>query len=968
MLVAAGSLVLSGQQRVQRAKPPAAGVPVKKTELKIGKPYPDWVDWISAVPINQPDMFQFRWGTTETGVSVARWVITADKPYGAGGAIELKSGPLTPIPQAGKVAYFYIDFKLYLPKVGPQPPAVARYYVQVVPSAQGKDLAPSSTVLLTYTAAGPPQQFEEDMGMKTPTMAEAYLKKVWAAIEYDLKLQGQLSGVMSAPNLPAYQQFKTAAGLATIEVTEVTPTPTIYVSVPIPWLNDGTVAIGYHYFMYTVDPRTAQVDVHPQSDQFPPARDPFRIPVLRKTGDWANDGSYNTIPGDDPPHWTPILITSDAAKIADIHRQNQHYAHSPATTQQPKWLIDNVRAVVKTQDLTDRAMEPWQHVTLRGYVEDAGFPDGDLGGDHAIGYNVGDFTPLGPPCEMSDPDIFAGMDWDLTVRPDPAYRYLASDVRRTLKVEMEHFALGPYAYWPRTGQYVQTVGRWVTDNGHETYTEIHPAELYVSTDKVAENSYRYMVNVTGAWRGGEMQFVVNPPARPSPTAKLWYKVTKANGQEGYDRLDNCELIPEIRGAPGNPNHLLFRVRKTANATLVLHNTGVVGMTSERGMQAVVQVGWDETMASVQGTVRGPGGPAAGTQVFFRSVDGSTGWRQYPLDPQGRYAVTGLDIGKEDRLRPAGSGWNFANVPVKVKVQAGGSTVDFTATAETYPSAIDLDPRSFIPFGRKPDERELRAFAAPLRVARPAVAPAAAARTNSMSRVTLAVPVGRVEAPVQMIRSMLVSIEDPSGLYGVSGNALGYKERASVIFRLRGLVGADGTPIQSLSSAYTLDNSASPPTVTVLGTPTSGIAGAKVRVKLVLGNASVGYHAVEQVDTVTGVDGMAIAIFDAGRHVEDAHLAFEVLENPVNPWFLPKIKTSSHLFYPSGSGGDGAAGAKPYHLRVVALRDDLSAEFLGALGEDGQDSLKAAKFYRNWTPPKRSTVPAPMSKMVKDDDR
>jgi hypothetical protein len=131
---------------------------------------------------------------------------------------------------------------------------------------------------------------------------------------------------------------------------------------------------------------------------------------------------------------------------------------------------------------------------------------------------------------------------------------------------------------------------------------------------------------------------------------------------------------------------------------------------------------------------------------------------------------------------------------------------------------------------------------------------------------------------------------------------------------------------------------------------------------------VGYHAVEQVDTVTGVDGMAVAVFDAGRHVEDAHLAFEVLENPVNPWFLPKIKTSSHLFYPSGFGGDVPAGAKPYDLRVVALRDDLGPEFLSALGEDGQDALKAAKFYRGWAPPKPRTPPIPLSKVSKEESR
>ena len=235
VLVAAGSFVLSGQQRVQRAKPPAAGSQVKKTELRIGKKTgPDVVDYVSMLHIDQPSVYQFRWATKEAGVKTARWVVTQDKPYGTQGAVELKSGPLTSIPAAGKVTYFDIDFRPFLPKQAPTPPYVAKYYVQIVPSDQSKDLPPSSVVVLTYSAGAPPPEFDEDMGMKTPTMAEAYLRKVWAAIEYNLKLQGQISGVMSAPNLPAYQQFKTAAGLATIEVTEVTPIPTIYVSVPVP--------------------------------------------------------------------------------------------------------------------------------------------------------------------------------------------------------------------------------------------------------------------------------------------------------------------------------------------------------------------------------------------------------------------------------------------------------------------------------------------------------------------------------------------------------------------------------------------------------------------------------------------------------------------------------------------------------------------------------------------------------------
>ena len=912
-LISAGLFTFSWQSGQNKIPARQSVQKVIKTILKVGKPIPDGTDWVSSMPLDGPSVYKFYWTTKETGATSARWVVTSEIPYGRPGANVLKSGDLTEVPAPDKTSPFNIDFRPFLPKEGPKAPYVANYYVTLIPlDLQKRELTPSSLVKLTYQAQGEQTIFGDDMGQNTDTYAQAILTKAYNELKTKFELGDPLGKIQAGPGLAAYRLFSTPAGNASIEVVRTMPDPTIYVCVPRKSPVSGS-AIAHQWFMYTTGRPSGKIVPHVQGDQYPPPD--ATPPVLTDTGAWAAYSSYNCVAGDDPPHWTPILIAEDGTSIASIHSENQTLAiQRPARA-----AIENVRIAVKSQDLTDRAAKLWQHVKLCGYIEDASWPGGDLGTDHAMGYTVGGLTPFGPIGEICNPDIWPGIDWDMAVIPDPAYNYLASDVRSTLKVEIEHFALGSEEYWPKTGEWLQTIGRWVTDNGHDCYTEIHPPELMVATQPFGDNAYRARVTATGAWTGAELTFVVNPPPRPSASARLKYWSGRLDGSPGYDRQDNCELIIEPRGPQDNPNYLFCRVRETATADITLYNTGVVGMTGDRGLQCAVIASWDETIAGVSGTVRAQNEPARTATVFYRGLESpNAGWRQVVTDSQGRYSVPGLAVGKSYWFRPAGSGWNFANVPVKYVVKDKDNVLNFTATHEGYATGASGSLKAYAAQGRK--FGGLRG--AVLKKAGTAPSPA--------------------EAGAEMIQSMLIAYEYANGLYGVLGNALGYKEGGVEIFRLRGLAGWDNQPILDPASAYSVDGKTSPPSITVNGIATMGVAGAKIRAHLLLGNPTVGYHTVQTIEGRTGYNGVAGLHFSAGSHVEEAMVTVEVLENPYNPWFLPKITGSSHLFMPAKDGADlRAGGSKPYAFKLTALEPNI-ADATKALGAEGQDFFNELK--------------------------
>jgi hypothetical protein len=174
-----------------------------------------------------------------------------------------------------------------------------------------------------------------------------------------------------------------------------------------------------------------------------------------------------------------------------------------------------------------------------------------------------------------------------------------------------------------------------------------------------------------------------------------------------------------------------------------------------------------------------------------------------------------------------------------------------------------------------------------------------------------VPVLDQKAALDLLRSILVSFTEPEGgEYGVANNGLGYRDRGTVHFQLKGLVGADGKPVGDQQSAYTISTGGPSPTITINGVPSATVSGARVRARLMLGNQWTGYRVAAMTDTTTGYSGFVRLKFQTGSAVEEMAIDVEVLQNPFNPWFLPKIGGDVHLVFPAaGASGPARASAR-----------------------------------------------------------
>src|SRR5262245_20291315 len=192
------------------------------------------------------------------------------------------------------------------------------------------------------------------------------------------------------------------------------------------------------------------------------------------TDPWSVDESYDLIPGDDPPHWSPIFVVDNVGDSAqwDACKRVHDWMNGVVTGG-----ADPIKAARPTgQDLTDRAKKSWPTFTLRGVLDNADMAGGDWLGDHSFTFMDADGdvqTGLG--------DV--GVDWDMSVSCDNDVWYLSSNVRSgSLQVEIEAWSIGPNDYLPKTGTYLQALGRWVIDCGHsdpqgQFWAEIHPPEL-----------------------------------------------------------------------------------------------------------------------------------------------------------------------------------------------------------------------------------------------------------------------------------------------------------------------------------------------------------------------------------------------------------------------------------------------------------------------------------------------------------
>lgn len=895
------------------------GGPPSTTTLKVADivgpdtPYA----WIDSRVIVSPETLTFRWSTEEAGVTSARWEV-ALKSSGA----RLASGRLASVPAKGKSQEFSILFS-FIPKTPPKAPQVYTYEVRVIPADAKKERTASAPVVVTYRDPGPSTKFDFDPEpWNTP---EGYLLlAAYQALKGKLGL-GEPLGKMSTDGkrLKAFQRFWSLSGPACIEVYQGNK---IWVCAPKSSIPNQQPPATYVWYEYKKDAngKFVPAETDPNFMDAPPD---FQPSALTKSGDWTDREEFDSddlIPGSDPPHWSPILVRNSGVKIGDIHRLMQN----PTTHGQAVAMLNQARP--GDVDLTDRVMdEPWQSVTLKGIVTSAGFPSGDFGIHHASDYNDGEDTPTGALASEDDPSEFPGMDWDMKVQPDRAYSYLASTARSTLQVEIEHFALFPWPqqYWPQTGEWLQTIGRWVVDSGHAEppddevngfYTEIHPPEMLVSST-TNNHSTEARVIVTGAWRGKDLHFVVNPPPRPKPTAELKYRISRANGMEGYDRRDGADLTVEKAGDPASPNHLRCKVKMTSNPGVILrYETGMVGMTRHRGLECMVTTWWDVPAepVTVKGILKSGNVPAQGAYLFYRTAEAEgSKWKRVAVDASGNYTLSGLIKGAY-WFRPAGSGWSFHEGPTRVKILGGVNRLDFSATRLERPTQrLSVAVRSNLATTLRANKPQLQAL-------------------PSLD-----------EAALRKLRSMLVTTKEPTNNFGVKGNALGYAEGGTFLVNLVGLLGENDKPVTDLKSAYrrqlVILGRGTGDLVQILGTPGPGVSGAKIRARLLLGNETVGYQVAQEVQTLTDSHGNARFRFKAGSHVEEARLSVQVLENPVNPWFLPTIWSDVHLFQPAKTGGDpkSASNDLPYQLAHEPIRYvSLSAGRLSSSDADAKSLL------------------------------
>lgn len=944
---------------------------VPLTKLEVDPFGGEFSKWMTSTTITDPTPFlRFRWSTKEKNVASALWRVT-DKPYGPGEKPHVYASGETKLN-----AIFSFDLRKFVPAKPPKEPYYLQYYVYVIPldAKTKEERAPSSPVTITYRAPGPGTQFtdlvEYDEGAQA--MLSHFSEKLKKKFQLE-QCQKQGPPGTHGPNLRAFQLYDCPNGPVSIEVHSAPSAhphehdpavahphpPTVFLGVPavarypekVP--GGGPNPAAYQWFEYTWDKSGNVTQPGVGTSPYPPRKDPSApgaykppewpyiadqfappdkpLPLLNNVKDWCHDHEYSPVSVVDDTHWSPILVGSGSTD--GLYGLHHLFQSDPATS------VGVSRGVVKTKDLDEWAMSKWTTVTLRGIVTSSDIAGGDFGTHHTCGYIGDDFSRvdigmwycfkpgadlrLGYDNDAPTPGCVdcPGIDWDMRVQADGAYRYLVSVVRdrkldsdESVQVEIEEFAVRPDKFKPEVGEWVQVAGRWTVDCGHrddigDFKTEIHPFELLVRTLPPKGHVTKAHVLVTGAWLGGTTKFVVNPPARPSATSVLKYKV-------GEDWSKGAKLT--IKAVPEtNPNHLVGTITKTAGFKGPQRwDVGMVHMHNI-GYKGTVVAWWDETLAKVKGRVMAGSTPARGAVVFYRdaAVANAT-WDVAVVDKAGNYEIPELPKNATYWLRPAGSGWNFDAVPRKVVIKSKEETVNFTAKPRAFPPKLTTLSKEAIASriigkpGVKPPAMEPVKPGAP----RPAAATAQAQ---------------------EMLRSLLLIVEgpSPSTTFGVKQNALGYTESGEVGVHLAGLAGWDNKPVPDLQSAYSVKKD-DPSGIVINGYPTGGVTGAKIRAKLLLGDESVGYRVAQVAETQTDASGAAAFRFRAGGHVEHAVIEVEVLENPYNPWFRPKVSTPRYRFSPAKTGDDFAAEAKAsYQLETIGkLSGYFAKEFLGELSE------------------------------------
>ena len=123
---------------------------------------PDAITWGHVSTIDTARSLRFQWSTKEPGATSAVWRV-GNAPFGDkdANARDVASGQLSTVPDPGKFASFWIDFKSFLqspPKYGP-----VKLYVKLwVLDSHGKTVATSNSVKIIYEIGRPAFDFDGD--------------------------------------------------------------------------------------------------------------------------------------------------------------------------------------------------------------------------------------------------------------------------------------------------------------------------------------------------------------------------------------------------------------------------------------------------------------------------------------------------------------------------------------------------------------------------------------------------------------------------------------------------------------------------------------------------------------------------------------------------------------------------------------------------------------------------------------
>ncbi len=638
----------------------------------------------------------------------------------------------------------------------------------------------------------------------------------------------------------------------------------------------------------------------------------------------------------------------------------------------------------KCPELKKRNANGWQTATLRGFVEEANDPANDLAIDHTSNCYSGGLIPSGPlyPPQAYPPSPYN--DWDLKISPDADVRYLGSDVKPDIVgLEVEKWLL-PKKYQPVHGDYLQSMGRWVIDCGHPQdddlnngfYTEIHPPELLVSSNQVGDGAItEARTIVVGSWKGDDLKFLVWPVPRPNDKSILKDTIV-------IERQDLCTI--EIRKVPAdNPNHLECIIRRTAAAPPSIQQRGFILYNCFRGFQGVIQAWWeppppiiftkkdvgpriifetddshkaiipDKNKDSKSGYLKiSPdklntiisnnsqfiihgkvdcAGMSENDCFIFYHLDGDNAgdWMSEKTDINGNFSIN-AGYGKKYIIVPASMKYNFPNSHAEVITDSNylsrgwnNNIIEFSGllnplfnnlnTEYGFQDVSNFQPNSVLwqqLSGKIQNQNLMTSFVKQFQNSFvQLMQPDESASQDENEKAIYLHIAGLVDSlnnPVADLSQCLDFIQRPQDI----NNLLTQKAMQRHPFLVFPLT---GTPANNSlqNSDYVLLNA-------LKG---RGASHVRIRAKLLAGNESSGFKLVTEETGITDSEGNIKFSFTSGLNFSEGKIILEVIDNPANPWFLPKFESRPFLFPPVNvfnGGGQNGINLNDFKIKQASI--------------------------------------------------